>query len=137
MAGIDEGRRAGQGITEYVCLVAIVAAALLATMIYCKRGIAGRLRTAADSLGEQYSPRHTRTDPRTPVTLTVTGTTTTAANLQQQTVDLDKDGQPDDLDGDGAADQVSVMITTTTSEGETTHREGTEMLDPLASESLW
>lgn len=49
----------GQTLSEYAVLMAVVVAALLAMQIYMKRGFSGRLRAAADSVGEQYAPRRT------------------------------------------------------------------------------
>lgn len=40
-------------------LIAVVAASLLAMQIYMKRSVSGRLRRAADEIGEQYAPRQT------------------------------------------------------------------------------
>ena len=118
-------RRAGQSVVEYAVLITVAIGALVAMHIYLKRGIAGRLRSAADSLGEQYSPAHTDTDPADPVTLTVSSNTTTKAVLDQ-TRDVDQDGNAD-----------VVMQTTTTINNDTTRRRGTETVDSLSSESLW
>jgi len=52
----------GQGILEYALLVACFIAALVAMQIYVKRGFSGRLKQAADSLGEQYDPKRTESD---------------------------------------------------------------------------
>lgn len=49
------GRR-GQGTLEYVTLVVVVIAALLAMQLYMKRGVQGKLRSSADDIGEQFSP---------------------------------------------------------------------------------
>lgn len=51
--------RDGQSIFEYVALFAIIIAVLVSMQAYVKRAIAGGLRQAVDSVGEQYSPRHT------------------------------------------------------------------------------
>ena len=48
-----------QSTLEYAVVLAAVCAALLAMKVYLRRGIAGELRRAADSLGEQYDPRNT------------------------------------------------------------------------------
>jgi len=48
-------KRKGQSTLEYAILIAIIVAALLAMQIYIKRGIQGKLRSSADSIGEQYS----------------------------------------------------------------------------------
>lgn len=44
-----------QSTLEYAVLIIIVIGALLAIQTYIKRGISGRLRQAADDIGEQYS----------------------------------------------------------------------------------
>ncbi|MBI3319015.1 MAG: hypothetical protein HYZ89_00280 [Candidatus Omnitrophica bacterium] len=49
----------GQNTLEYAVVLAAVSAALLAMKLYVRRGIAGELRRAADSVGEQYDPRNT------------------------------------------------------------------------------
>ena len=45
----------GQSTLEYAVLIIIVIGALLSIQVYIKRGIQGRLRSAADDIGEQYS----------------------------------------------------------------------------------
>ncbi len=47
--------RKGQSTMEYAILIAVVVGALVAMQIYIKRGIQGKLRSSADSIGEQYS----------------------------------------------------------------------------------
>jgi hypothetical protein len=44
-----------QSMIEYSMMVACLVAALVAMQIYVKRGIQGRIRNAADEIGEQYS----------------------------------------------------------------------------------
>jgi len=48
-----------QSILEYSVLIAIIVAALIAMQVYIKRGIQGRLRSATDDIGEQFSPGYT------------------------------------------------------------------------------
>jgi len=45
----------GQSTLEYAVLIIIVIGALLSIQVYIKRGIQGRLRSASDDIGEQYS----------------------------------------------------------------------------------
>ncbi|MFH0753753.1 MAG: hypothetical protein V2A70_04240 [Candidatus Omnitrophota bacterium] len=45
----------GQSILEYAVLIVIVIAALLSLQTYIKRGIQGRLKSATDDIGEQYT----------------------------------------------------------------------------------
>lgn len=61
----------GQSTLEYAVLVIIVIGALLSIQIYIKRGLQGRLRSAADDIGDQYSSGNTN------VTKTVTVTSNT------------------------------------------------------------
>ncbi len=49
--------RRGQAVIEMSMVIAIVCGALLGMQIYIKRGISGRLREAADSVGEQFSAK--------------------------------------------------------------------------------
>lgn len=46
-------------MAEYAVLVAATVAALLAMAVYMRRAMAGRLRDAAEQIGEQYDPRRT------------------------------------------------------------------------------
>lgn len=50
---------AGQSTVEYAVLAAVVVGALLAMQIYIKRGSMGKLRAAADQMGEQFTPLNT------------------------------------------------------------------------------
>jgi len=46
----------GQSTVEYALIIAVVVAGLLLMQHYVKRGYAGRLKSAADEIGEQYDP---------------------------------------------------------------------------------
>ena len=50
-------RMSAQSSLEYAAIACCFCAALVAMHIYIKRGIQGRLREAADSIGEQYSAK--------------------------------------------------------------------------------
>ena len=54
--------RRGQSTLEYVVLVAVVIAALLAMRVYMKRGVSGKLKSSTDSIGAQYSPTEVTAD---------------------------------------------------------------------------
>jgi len=59
MVGRYSGRKnnqRAQSTLELALLFIIIAAALLTAVVYVKRSIQGRLRSAADDIGEQYSP---------------------------------------------------------------------------------
>jgi len=52
------GKR-GQSSLEICILIVCIIGALIAMQVYIKRAIQGRLRLAADDIGEQYSPGNT------------------------------------------------------------------------------
>ena len=45
----------GQSTLEYAVLIIIIIGALLSIQVYIKRGVQGRLKSAADDVGEQFS----------------------------------------------------------------------------------
>jgi Flp pilus assembly pilin Flp len=47
--------RRGQSVLEYAILIVIIIAALLTLQTYIKRGIQGRLKSATDDIGDQFS----------------------------------------------------------------------------------
>ena len=49
-------RQKAQTTLEYAIIIAVVVAALLAMQTYMKRGIQGKLKSASDEIGEQFSP---------------------------------------------------------------------------------
>ena len=51
--------RRAQSTVEYAVLAAVVVGALLAMQIYIKRGAMGKMKSATDSIGEQFTPLHT------------------------------------------------------------------------------
>ena len=111
--------RRAQSAVEYGVILAVITAALLAMQMYVKRGAMGRLRTSADSLGEQYAPRHTTSN----LTLTITSDTVTESTLEK-----DKDI--------GGGKKADVTVTKTTINNETTQRTGKETVGPLGTD-LW
>jgi hypothetical protein len=44
---------------EYAILIIIIIGALLSIQIYIKRGVQGRLKSATDDIGDQFSPGNT------------------------------------------------------------------------------
>lgn len=52
-------KKRGQSTLEYAILIVIVIGALIAIQVYIKRGIQGRLKSATDDIGDQYSPGNT------------------------------------------------------------------------------
>lgn len=52
-------RKTGQSTLEYALIIAVVLGALLAMNNYMRRGVQGRLRSSADSIGDQFSAGNT------------------------------------------------------------------------------
>lgn len=52
-------RKKGQSTLEYAILIIIIIGALLSIQVYIKRGIQGRLKGAADDIGDQFSVGNT------------------------------------------------------------------------------
>jgi hypothetical protein len=48
-------KRRGQSTLEYALIIAVVLGALLAMNHYMRRGVEGKLRSSADSIGDQFS----------------------------------------------------------------------------------
>jgi len=136
---------------EYTALLTIVIAALVAMRIYVKRGFAGMLEGAANSLGSQFDPRNT--------TGTITSTTSANTTTKVQTlnepqlsgkqptpsgdtvcVDLNEDSQCDcvDLDEDGDCTDAKIFgeISEVELNNETQETTGTETVGPLGTD-LW
>jgi Flp pilus assembly pilin Flp len=67
-------KKKGQSTLEYAVLIVIIIAALLAMNQYIKRGLQGRLKSATDDIGDQFSPGNTN----------VTKTISTSAREAQQ-----------------------------------------------------
>ena len=127
------GHGAGQSTVEYAVLIAVLAGALIAMQIYIKRGLAGRMRDAADSVGEQFAPRQTTSD----FTTTMQGTTTTDSRLAKRPA-LNAQGQPE-MDAQGNPVLRDAIVTTTTIDPdapETTARRGSETVGALGGD-LW
>lgn len=108
--------RRGQTTMEYAVFLVVLCAALLSMAVYIKRGIAGRLREASNSIGEQYGPRATTSS----LTTTLTSKTTTTSLLK-----FDQD-----VNGDGAADSDVMITTTTLDQPEVSNRTGVENVGP-------
>jgi Flp pilus assembly pilin Flp len=52
-------QKRGQSTLEYAVLVVVIIGALLAMQTYIKKGVQGRLKGAADDIGDQFSPGNT------------------------------------------------------------------------------
>lgn len=110
----------GQAALEYAVIIMCVAGALIAMGIYVKRGMQGRLRQAADDLGQQYSADHTGVN----LTLALTSNVTTEVITTTQT--------------DAVTNQTTYQTTTTeTIHNQSESRYGQETVEPLAVEPLF
>lgn len=110
----------GQSTFEYTAVIVIVAAALLSMAIYLKRGMVGRLRVGADTIGQQYEPRATTSK----LTLSVKSTTTTTSKLfKKELVDPDSGTRANVMKFDTKVD-------------ETTDRTGTEDVGAMGT-NIW
>jgi len=112
--------RRGQSILEYAALLSIVAAALVAMVVYARRGVSGGLRNAADTVGRQYDPKNTASN----FTLSVVSDRTVSSVLEQNLV------------LDPGNNIVGDVIVTTVTLNEATNRTGSENVGALNS-SLW
>jgi uncharacterized protein (UPF0333 family) len=56
---LNKRRKKGQSTLEYAILIIIIIGALLSVQVYIKRGIQGRLKSATDDIGDQYSDGNT------------------------------------------------------------------------------
>ena len=56
---LNKKRQKGQSTLEYAVLIIIIIGALLSIQVYIKRGIQGRLKSATDDIGTQFSVGNT------------------------------------------------------------------------------
>lgn len=52
-------KKRGQSTLEYAVLIIVIIAALISIQAYIKRGVQGRLKSASDDIGDQFSPGNT------------------------------------------------------------------------------
>lgn len=76
-------RRHGASTVEFAVFTCAAVSAILMMAVYIKRGIAGSLHQAADSIGEQYEPRKTTAFA---VTINSGGMTVTTTTLAPGTI---------------------------------------------------
>jgi hypothetical protein len=86
----------GQSTLEYAVLIIIVIGALLSIQVYIKRGVQGRLRSAADDIGDQYSVGNTNSR----VTTTVKSNTRDTFKYGQTSSELLQDETTTTLQND-------------------------------------
>jgi len=58
-------KKKGQSTLEYAILIIVIIGALLSIQVYIKRGIQGRLKSATDDIGDQFSVGNTNVVVRT------------------------------------------------------------------------
>ena len=95
---------------EYALVIGTVVAALVGTQAYIKRGIQGRLREAADSLGQQYEPKNTNSTSNLIINSNTASITKTLSENDLNT----KYGTYIDLDQDGKTNGTDIFATETT-----------------------
>ena len=59
MFGRKTNKARAQTTLEYAVIIAVIVAALLTMQVYIKRSLQGKLRSAADEIGQQYDPKNT------------------------------------------------------------------------------
>ena len=109
----------GQTTVQYAVLVAATISALLAMQVYLKRGISGRIRSAADSIGAQYAPKQVTAD----MTVKTKSDTTTSSTLVKD--------QPI-----SATEKADVLVTKVKLNENTTEKTGSETVGELQSD-IW
>ncbi len=72
-------KRRAQSTLEYALIAAVVAGGLIAMQVYIKRGLQGKLKSASDELGEQYSPGNTTG--QTDINVTTTSSETLSSGV--------------------------------------------------------
>jgi uncharacterized protein (UPF0333 family) len=82
-------QKRGQSTLEYAVLIVVIIGALLTIQTYIKRGVQGRLKSAADDIGDQYSDGNTNS-----IKTTITSSNTQETyNAGQQTTNLLGNGE--------------------------------------------
>jgi len=56
---IQLNERKGQSTLEYAVIIGVVVGALIMMQVYVKRGLSGRIKSASDEIGDQFSPTAT------------------------------------------------------------------------------
>ncbi len=57
---LNKKRQKGQSTLEYAILIVIIIGALMTIQLYIRRGIQGRLKSATDDIGIQFTPGNTK-----------------------------------------------------------------------------
>ena len=77
-------QKRAQSTLEYAVLIVVIIGALLTIQTYIKRGVQGRLKSASDDIGDQYSDGNTNSIKKV-VRNSVTRETFNAGNSTSQT----------------------------------------------------
>jgi len=83
----NKRRNKGQSTLEYAILIIIIIGALLSIQVYIKRGVQGRLKSATDDIGDQFSPGNTKAEIKTITTSTSVDTFVGGVTRSELTVD--------------------------------------------------
>ncbi len=117
-------RQRGQTAIEFAALVVILIAAIVTMQVYVKRGIMGRARQTADSLGEQFDPKDYKS----------TFNEAEVSDVINESV-FKKD-QPVCADKNGQTVKCNVVESTTTIRQESTTKRGAEEVGKL-KDNVW
>lgn len=117
--------KSGQATLEYAVVIIVLSAALVAMLIYLKRGVQGRLRSEADQLGQSYSPGNTES------AITVSRNSEIITNVVSVITAVDKE-----IDGQTFKYDRIDSSTVITTESDTESRNGYEKVGEL-KESLF
>lgn len=109
-----------QAAVEYALIIVAIVAGLIATATYLRRGIQGRVRASADSIGEQYAPGNT----------TGRFSITQSSNAKVTSDEVSEEDLGRDLDGDSILEEDVYGIESTVNIiYENVHREGSENIE--------
>lgn len=89
----NKSRKKGQSTLEYAILIIIIIGALLSIQVYIKRGVQGRLKGAADDIGDQFSNGNTNVIKKMITTSQSldtfsSGVTDSVLQIEERTLDL-------------------------------------------------
>lgn len=97
-------KQRAQSVLEYAMVIACIATALVTMQIYIKRSLQGRIRDAADEIGEQYSAKTTKSE--------LTQTITTPKDKYGKEQYITTTGKPRFIDvvrSDGTTEKREIM----------------------------
>ena len=103
---LNKRKNKGQSTLEYAVLIIIIIGALLSIQVYIKRGIQGRLKSATDDIGDQFSPGNTYVNKHT------------VTNAQEIQSSSQATGSRTELTGDGEITTENMTSTISKAEDE-------------------